>query len=98
MITEPPATHIDLQISPLELQKGQNACKKYRFWAKRVISRVVGGGRRVGGSSDFALGSLIPASPLSTIHYSLLTIRHPQFNIGLYGCFRFFYNPLCHCN
>jgi hypothetical protein len=33
-----------LQISPLELQKGQNACKNHRFWAKWVISQVVAGG------------------------------------------------------
>jgi hypothetical protein len=44
MITEPPTTPVDLQMSPLELQKGQKASKRCRFWAKRVTWRVVGDG------------------------------------------------------
>jgi hypothetical protein len=43
MITEPPTTPMDLQMSLLELQNSQKALMRGRFWAKWVISRVAGG-------------------------------------------------------
>jgi hypothetical protein len=49
MITEPPTTLMDLRMSPLELQKGQNGCVRPRFWVKWVISSVAGGGWWVAG-------------------------------------------------